>query len=53
MGVDGQTVTAALKIVASKCPNLVRTLPVLVHDEHKPEDLDTDGEDHAADALRY
>jgi hypothetical protein len=35
------------------CHNLVRTLPMLVHDQTHPEDLDTDGEDHAADALRY
>lgn len=35
------------------CPNLIRTLPTLIHDEHKPEDLDSDGEDHAADELRY
>ncbi|MCP4346121.1 MAG: hypothetical protein GY795_11425 [Desulfobacterales bacterium] len=35
------------------CRNLVRTLPMLVRDEDNPEDLDTDGEDHAADSLRY
>jgi len=35
------------------CLNTIRTLPTLVHDEKKPEDLDTRGEDHAADALRY
>jgi hypothetical protein len=35
------------------CINLIRTLPVLQHDEHKPEDVDTDGEDHAGDTLRY
>ena len=35
------------------CHNLIRTLPLLVHDEHHPEDVDTDGEDHAADELRY
>ena len=39
--------------VFSTCQNLVRTLPDQVHDEHRPEDLDSDGEDHAADALRY
>lgn len=35
------------------CPYLIRTLPQLMSDAHKPEDVDTDGEDHAADALRY
>lgn len=35
------------------CANSIRTIPSLVHDELHPEDLDTNGEDHAADALRY
>ncbi len=39
--------------IFSTCTNLIRTLPALQHDTHKPEDLDSDGEDHAADALRY
>ena len=39
--------------VFSTCINLIRTIPTLIHDEHKPEDLDSDGEDHAADELRY
>jgi len=39
--------------IFSTCRNMIRTLPQLVHDETKPEDLDTRGEDHAADELRY
>jgi len=39
--------------VSSLCTNLIRTLPELVHDEHKVEDVDTDGEDHAGDDQRY
>lgn len=35
------------------CSDLIRTLPTLQHDEINSEDLDTDGEDHAADSLRY
>lgn len=35
------------------CEDTIRTLPVLQHDENLQEDLDTDGEDHAADELRY
>ncbi len=35
------------------CVNLIRTLPLLQHDERKPEDIDSRGEDHAADELRY
>lgn len=39
--------------VSEACPNLIRTLPELVHDETKVEDVDTQGEDHAPDDQRY
>jgi hypothetical protein len=39
--------------VFETCPALIRTLPSLIHDEKRPEDVDTHGEDHAPDALRY
>jgi hypothetical protein len=39
--------------IAENCINTIRTLPSLVHDENKVEDIDTTGEDHAADAIRY
>ena len=39
--------------VFSNCKHFIRTIPLLQYDEHKPEDLDTDGEDHIADAWRY
>lgn len=35
------------------CRHMIRTLPVLQHDEHRIEDVETTGEDHLADALRY
>lgn len=35
------------------CVNSIRTIPSLQHDPHKPEDLDTTSEDHAADDWRY
>ena len=35
------------------CTDSIRTIPVLQHDEVNAEDLDTDGEDHAADEWRY
>ena len=38
---------------ADSCEDTLRTLPVLQHDEDDVEDLDTDGEDHAADEIRY
>lgn len=39
--------------VFNTCKAFIRTIPLLVYDEHKPEDLDTDGEDHVADEVRY
>jgi phage terminase large subunit len=41
-----------LKLFAN-CFNGIRTIPAQVYDKHKPEDLDTGGEDHWLDALRY
>ena len=38
---------------ADNCEDTIRTLPVLQYDDTNPEDLDTDGEDHAADEIRY
>jgi phage terminase large subunit len=35
------------------CKAAIRTLPLLQYDEHVPEDLDTSGEDHFADSMRY
>jgi len=40
-------------IVFRTCKNLVRTLPALPYSSQHPEDVDTDAEDHAYDALRY
>jgi len=37
----------------STCVHAIRTLPALQHDMMRPEDVDTDGEDHAGDAIRY
>ena len=37
----------------SVCAHIIRTLPALQHDKHNAEDVDSDGEDHAPDALRY
>lgn len=40
-------------VIANNCTDLIRTLPELVHDELNVEDIDTEGDDHWADALRY
>lgn len=37
----------------STCVHTIRTLPALQHDSSRPEDVDTDGEDHAPDETRY
>lgn len=40
--------------VSEECPNLIRTLPALVHRAEKNvEDIEKNMEDHAPDALRY
>lgn len=49
LGQDGEP----MMYVFSTCRDLIRTLPALQHDEHRPEDVDTEGEDHAGDDARY
>lgn len=39
--------------VSPSCKHLIRTLPSLVHDKTKHNDVDSRSEDHAADAIRY
>jgi phage terminase large subunit len=43
----------AMLYIFENCKHTIRTLPLMMYDEHKPEDLDTDGEDHICDSLRY
>ena len=40
-------------LVTEDCTDLIKTFPELIHDEIKVEDVDTTGNDHWADALRY
>ncbi len=49
VGVGGKPMLYILE----SCEDTIRTLPLLQHDEKKAEDLDSEGEDHAADELRY
>jgi hypothetical protein len=37
-------------VLFATCRDLIRTLPAMQHDDARPEDLATDGEDHAADS---
>ena len=39
--------------VFSTCKHFIRTLPALVYDESRVEDINSDGEDHIYDELRY
>ena len=39
--------------VFKNCKAFIRTIPLLQFDDHKVEDLDTEGEDHVADEVRY
>lgn len=39
--------------VFENCKGFIRTVPTLLYSETRPEDLDTDGEDHIADEWRY
>ncbi|MES2216644.1 MAG: phage terminase large subunit [Patescibacteria group bacterium] len=50
--VDNPNPQPMLKIFKT-CVNMIRTIPSLQHDRLHPEDVDSKGEDHAADELRY
>lgn len=39
--------------VFETCRDFIRTVPILQHDPDRPEDVDTDAEDHVADEARY
>ena len=39
--------------IFSNCKAFIRTIPTLMYDDHKPEDIDTKLEDHVADETRY
>lgn len=42
-----------LVYVFNTCTELIRTLPAAPRDEHIPDDIDTEFEDHALDETRY
>jgi hypothetical protein len=47
---DGET---PMMFLFRTCRALIRTIPMMQHSEHHPEDLDTEAEDHAMDDCRY
>lgn len=52
---EGQAFTTNVPMLyaADECEDFWRTMPTLQHDDKNVEDLDTDGEDHIADEVRY
>jgi hypothetical protein len=42
-----------LHVLEDTCPDLVRTMADLPRDPHRPEDVDSDADDHWYDAARY
>jgi hypothetical protein len=44
---------APMLYVFETCREFIRTVPALQHDPLRPEDLDTEAEDHIADETRY
>lgn len=39
--------------VFKNCKAFIRTIPLLMYDEHRPEDVDTSLEDHCYDETKY
>lgn len=50
---DGGVLVPPRLFVFNTCSNLARTLPLLVTDDGNVEDIDSSGEDHLGDSLRY
>ena len=50
---EGEAEDGPMVVCFSTCTDSIRTIPVQQHDPDRLEDLDTDGEDHAADDWRY
>ena len=48
-GPDGKP----MMYIFSTCEDWIRTVPTLPYSLKKPEDIDTDAEDHAYDETRY
>jgi hypothetical protein len=39
--------------IFNTCTNSIRTIPEMIHDKNKVEDVSADGEDHCCESLRY
>lgn len=49
LGEDGHP----MMVMFATCTDAIRTLPALQHDPDRPEDVDSTGEDHVPDDIRY
>ena len=49
----GESEDRPMLVTFSTCRDSIRTIPMLQHDAHRAEDVDTESEDHAADEWRY
>lgn len=49
----GEAEDRPMLVIFSPCEHLIRTLPALQHDANHYEDVDSNLEDHAPDAIRY
>lgn len=49
----GQTSTISRLQIFSNCTKLIESIPTLIHDMHKPEDVDSEGDDDPYDSIRY
>ena len=43
----------SMMYIFKNCKSFIRTIPLMMYDEHKPEDIDSDLEDHNLDSCRY
>lgn len=50
---DGDEEGRPMLVFFETCIHAIRTIPALQHDEDRPEDLNTNMEDHPADEVRY
>lgn len=50
---EGRSMEAPGLLIFSNCKHVIRTLPTLQRDDKKPDDINSTGEDHAYDVLRY
>lgn len=43
----------SMMYIFKNCKSFIRTIPLMMYDEHKPEDVDSSLEDHNLDSCRY